>query len=169
MAERYAAGIRIRVAVLLVRDGAVLLVRHRKPGREYWLVPGGGVDPGETLEEAGRREVLEETGLEVEMGRPVLICEAIDPEGSRHVLNVYFQGSVSGGTLKLGEEPVLTGVDWFPAASLRTLETYPPIGGELAAILEAGFPPGVRFLGNVWGAPANGRGDQQPGPAARRT
>src|ERR1700730_6290014 len=64
--------IRIRVGVLIWRAGEVLLVRHEKGGRSYWLVPGGGVDAGETMVEAGAREMLEETGYHVEMGRLLL-------------------------------------------------------------------------------------------------
>jgi len=54
--------IRIRAGVLIWRDGEVLLVRHEKGGRSYWLVPGGGVDPGETMVVAAARELIEETG-----------------------------------------------------------------------------------------------------------
>ena len=64
--------IRIRVGVLICRDGEVLLVRHEKGGRSYWLVPGGGVDAGETMVAAGARELLEETGYTVEIGRLLL-------------------------------------------------------------------------------------------------
>ncbi|MFP4173447.1 MAG: NUDIX domain-containing protein, partial [Candidatus Hydrogenedentota bacterium] len=59
---------RIRVAAIAVRDGAILLVRHEKHGERYWLLPGGGVDFGETLTEALAREVREETGLAIEVG-----------------------------------------------------------------------------------------------------
>jgi len=62
-----ARAIRIRVGVLIWRDGEVLLVRREKGGRSYWLVPGGGVDPGETMVEAAPRELLEETGYSVEV------------------------------------------------------------------------------------------------------
>ena len=46
---------RIRVSSILRWQGRVLLCRQEKPGKEYWLLPGGGVDGGETLIEALRR------------------------------------------------------------------------------------------------------------------
>ena len=52
--------------------GRLLLIRRaRDPGRGLWSLPGGRVEPGETLAEAVEREVLEETGLEVRAGAPV--------------------------------------------------------------------------------------------------
>ena len=56
-------GPRIRVAGLLRRGDAVLLCNHRKGEQSYWLLPGGGVEEGETLEQALRRELVEECGL----------------------------------------------------------------------------------------------------------
>jgi ADP-ribose pyrophosphatase YjhB (NUDIX family) len=58
-------------ALLLDPEDRVLLVRFVNPetGEEFWATPGGGIDPGETLEEALRRELREETGLDdVELG-----------------------------------------------------------------------------------------------------
>src|SRR5580692_10445701 len=93
-----ARAIRIRVGVLIWRDGEVLLVRHEKGGHSYWLVPGGGVDQGETMVEAGARELREETGYDIEVGRLVLLCEAIDPNpGGRHIVNAVYSGTVRGG------------------------------------------------------------------------
>ena len=54
---------RIRVSAILKWQGRVLLCRQEKPGKEYWLLPGGGVEGGETLDEALRRELGEELGL----------------------------------------------------------------------------------------------------------
>lgn len=60
-----------RVSVsALIFEGACVLLAHRR-AIDWWNLPGGAVDPGETLDEALRREVREETGLEIEVGHLV--------------------------------------------------------------------------------------------------
>ena len=147
-----ARAIRIRVGVLIWRDGEVLLVRHEKGGHSYWLVPGGGVDPGETMVAAGARELVEETGYRVEVGRLLLICEAIDPKpGGRHIVNAVYAGAVRGGTLTVGvDDKALRDARWHPLDALTTLEMYPPIGAALLACCEENGTGPVRVLGNTW-------------------
>jgi 8-oxo-dGTP diphosphatase len=144
---------RIRAAALIWRDVEVLLVRHEKGGHSYWLVPGGGVDPGETMADAAGRELLEETGYDVEVGRLVLLCEAIDPNpGGRHIVNAVYAAKVRGGTLSVGVDKALRDAKWLPVDTLATLEMYPPTGSELRAIIEENGEGAVRVLGNVWRA-----------------
>lgn len=58
-----------RYQAAIVRDGHLLLIQHRDhtDGRTYWVVPGGGIESGETEEECVAREALEETNLKVEV------------------------------------------------------------------------------------------------------
>ena len=72
---------RIRVSAILRWQGRVLLCRQEKPGKEYWLLPGGGVEGGETLMEALVRELREEVGLPDELffEGPIAVAESIAP------------------------------------------------------------------------------------------
>ncbi|MFA6239725.1 MAG: NUDIX domain-containing protein, partial [Candidatus Hydrogenedentales bacterium] len=54
---------RVRVAAIIVEDGKLLMVRHVKGQESYWLLPGGGVDYGESLVEALERELVEEASV----------------------------------------------------------------------------------------------------------
>jgi 8-oxo-dGTP diphosphatase len=74
------------VGVVVVEDGALLLIRRRDPpsaGR--WTLPGGRVDPGEALPAAARREALEETGLDLEIG-DLLGTAEVDAPPERFVI-----------------------------------------------------------------------------------
>ena len=143
------AAVRVRVAVCITEADRILLAEHVKHGHHHWLLPGGGVDVGETLVEAAARELREETGLVVEVGRLVMVCEAIEPHG-RHLLNMVFAATAPAGELKVGRDGVLHDVAWHHRDELLTLELHPPIGAEILACWEEGFQGPVRVLGNVW-------------------
>jgi len=56
--------------VVIVQAGRVALIKRVRAGRTYYLFPGGGVEEGETPEQAAIREAHEELGVEVELGEP---------------------------------------------------------------------------------------------------
>jgi len=65
----------VRVAGILIEDDRILLIEHTKNNRKYWLVPGGGVDWGESAAEALIREFKEETSLDIEVEKFLFISE----------------------------------------------------------------------------------------------
>jgi 8-oxo-dGTP diphosphatase len=92
------------VGAVIVQDGRVLLIRRaQEPLKGEWSLPGGAVELGETLEQAVRREVLEETGLVIETVDIVQAFDRIsrDAEGRvrYHYVLIDFLCRVAGGSL----------------------------------------------------------------------
>ncbi|MBI5231348.1 MAG: NUDIX hydrolase [Coriobacteriales bacterium] len=123
---------RVRVAALILHEGRVVLVRHRAGSRTYHLLPGGGVDFGETVQDALRREVLEETGLQTRLGRLLFVSDTIDPNGSRHLVNITFEADVIGGSITDDpQDPRVEAVDLVEPWRLPELDLRPPIADDL--------------------------------------
>ncbi len=91
-------------AVIEDNEGRVLLVKHKLERGGYWqgewICPGGKLELGETLEEGAKREVKEETGLDIDIRKLLLPFERIVHEGrktSLHVIYIDFVAKVVGG------------------------------------------------------------------------
>ena len=105
------------VAVLDSTETKILMVRHRHQGREYWTLPGGGLEDRETFAEAALREVKEETGVDVELGEAIF-DELYDHEGSP-ALSRCFWGTLKGSPeLRLGAGKRLQEVSWCALGGL---------------------------------------------------
>lgn len=110
-------------ALIFDTDRILLVERGREPLKGYWSLPGGGLETGESLREGIRREVLEETGLEVEVGAMAEVFERImlDPEGRTefHYVLIDYICAITGGTLCAGDD--CSAVRWFTMAELPHL------------------------------------------------
>ncbi|MDX1468430.1 MAG: NUDIX domain-containing protein [Acidimicrobiia bacterium] len=93
----------VGVGVVIRRGEELLLIKRAKdPNRGLWAVPGGKVRRGEAIRETGRREVFEETGLEVEVGDVVWVGEIISDD--THIVLIDLDGVVTGGRLEAGDD-----------------------------------------------------------------
>jgi 8-oxo-dGTP diphosphatase len=145
---------RIRVGALLRHGDAVLLLRQEKHGRSYWLLPGGGVEEGESMHVALARELSEECGLEgLALEGPIAIVESISPAGTRprkHVVQVIFYADLSGRSLEgvTSADGAIRGHRLVHRGELATVDLRPPIHRFLER-----WRPGDPFvhLGELWG------------------
>ena len=101
----YGNKVRVRACGIAVHKNSLLLVRHEGLGErgQLWSFPGGGVEFGESLEEALVREFQEETGLEVEVGSQKFVYEYIQPP--LHAIEIYFEVRATGGKIRTGTDP----------------------------------------------------------------
>jgi 8-oxo-dGTP diphosphatase len=130
--DPYSDHIRVRVSALILQENHLLVVKQNTPSRaeHIWLPPGGGLDFGETTEEALRREVFEETSIEIKNARIRYIHEFIEPP--YHAVELYFLVESFKGTPTLGSDPELSidhqqlkEVKFMPVPELVSLNLYP--------------------------------------------
>jgi mutator protein MutT len=101
----------VGVAAVVIEDDRVVLVRRgRAPAYGEWSLPGGAVEPGESLEEAVVREVAEEIGFKVEVVELVAVLDRIfwDQEGrvQYHYVLIDFLCRKTGGTLQASSDAI---------------------------------------------------------------
>ncbi|MDP6574782.1 MAG: NUDIX hydrolase [Rhodospirillales bacterium] len=128
----------VGVGVVVLRGDQVLLVRRAKPPRQgSWSLPGGAQKIGETVFEAGRREVLEETGVTVEVRGLLDVVDSIQPDDMKRirfhftlvdVLAVWISGEARAATD--AEEAA-----WFARAAVPGLGLW----SETERMIRLGF------------------------------
>lgn len=128
---------RLAVRAIVLHEGRLLLVNAFPNGKSDLLcAPGGGAEVGTSLPENLRREVYEETGLEIEVGAPCLVNEFHDPGSAFHQVDVYFRCTLKG-TAEIDPnwqdtENIVSEWHWVTAEELRGLRHKPDSLGAVA-------------------------------------
>lgn len=139
---------RIRAGVVLIEDDRVALIERHRAGLDYYVFPGGGVDEGETQEQAAIREALEELGVEVAILQKVAVIHF------GQSTQVYFLVERVGGEFGTGAGEEFTDSDpedpqegiyipiWMPIDELSQHEkVYPAdVAKMLLKARTAGWP-----------------------------
>jgi len=103
VAVEFGGRIRVRVCGLFFKDERILLLNHSGLyGHDFWAPPGGGVNFGEPLENALKREFMEECHLEIRVKRFLFGCEYI--KNSLNAIELFFEVEGSGLPV-LGKDP----------------------------------------------------------------
>lgn len=139
--RRYPARPLLGVGAVIFDGPSVLLIeRGQEPLKGFWTLPGGLVECGERLDEALRREVLEETGLVVEPLTVAAVFERIMPDAEgrtefHYVILDYLCRAV-GGTLAWGSD--VAGAQWVRIDEMHRLKIAP------------GTPPVIEKARGIW-------------------
>ncbi len=123
----------VRVAGVCLRDDHVLL--HTGEGTDFWSLPGGRCEMGEPTADTLRREMEEETGLQVTVGDLLWVMENFYTDRGKafHELGFYYRMELPADAPSPHEQPEFTGMEgphsllfrWFPLAELAELRLYP--------------------------------------------
>ena len=141
--------VRVRVAALAIRKEKILLARHVKSNRSAYLLPGGGMESGETAPESLVRELREEAGVEAKVGDLRYVIEARSLEAKRHILQLVFAVKIEG-ELGRSTDPRVAECAWHPIADLRTIRMHPDAGAAIAHDLASGTQQPCRYLLAQW-------------------
>jgi 8-oxo-dGTP pyrophosphatase MutT (NUDIX family) len=126
------------------------MAEHQKGGATYYLLPGGGVDPGEGWDEAAVREVGEELGVAARADSLLGLFENRSPDGSRHILHAIFRGELEGDPAPTGEDPRVVGCRWVGPGELEEITVFPDLAATFRGWLEEAPPGGASYGKIAW-------------------
>jgi ADP-ribose pyrophosphatase len=137
--NRYPVFPRVGVGAITIHRGRILLVKRGiEPSRGLWAIPGGTLNLGETLQECAAREILEETGITIKVGKCLYVFDFFEYDDNRkikfHFVVVDFAGEYISGQPKAADDA--EEARWLKPEELNKL---PVSKNTLAALKEIGF------------------------------
>ena len=125
--RRYPARPIVGVGTVVLDGDMVLMIQRGKPPRQgSWSLPGGAQELGETIHEAARREVREETGLEIEILGLIDVVDSVRPDADDkieyHYTLIDVAGHAVGGTLMAGGDA--QDCRWFTRPEIDAMDIW---------------------------------------------
>ena len=136
---------RVGTNAIIIRHGHLLVVAFEDESGFHYNMPGGGVEAGESVPQALRREVREEAAAEVEVGPLALAYEYFpaahaDQYGTLHKLTLFFHCTLQDGSeprLPDVPDPNQVGVEWLPLERLEAAPLFPSLGALWRTLVES--------------------------------
>lgn len=129
--ERYNTGYNIGVGGAVVRDDKLLFIRRAsRHGRGNWQLPGGFIEPNETIEQGVVREVEEETGVIAEVEAVLGLRSRYDPDSGNGMYVILLLRPIGGEPRPDGRET--DHAEFFTLDQIRQLNPLPPVNWEIA-------------------------------------
>ncbi len=120
----------IRVAGIVMHQGRILVALSKYGNEQFYLCPGGKVEPFENIREATKRELKEETNCDLEVGELLYVREWINEEENADVLDLFFHVKFESGEVTHLNDPclnhgVIQTLEWIPIEKLQTIDFEP--------------------------------------------
>lgn len=136
---------KIRLTAVIIEDSKLLLLDQNVDNERSWSLPGGKLEENETIAEGLKRELLEETGLQIEPGKLLYICDHSD--GDEYILHMTFIAKRSGGAFG----KTIDGLDVNPIRGMKFVPINKLQGKGFSAkfqtLAEQDFPGAGSYMG----------------------
>ena len=141
MSFQTAGPLKVRVGVVLLDEQHRLLLL-RQNNRPFWVLPGGTLEPGESLAQCAIRELKEETNLDISVG-PLISLGDFLPDDGRHVIDVVFMGTLLGGEFDMETTENINEAGFFSQDQMTSMDLKPPaVFAKITQYWQSGFPQG---------------------------
>lgn len=143
-------GLRVRVSGLLVRENRFLCVRHRKNDREYFMLPGGGLQSDELIKDTLCREFKEELDMEVKVGNLLTVVQTFQKEIGRNIVHMIFHVDSVASPKQTFIDKRVVDYGWCDKKTCEMTGFYPDILNLIVELVESSEYNGIIVRYPVW-------------------